>query len=50
MQALLFGVAPRDPVTFAATALLVALIALVACWLPARGACRTDPLAVMRTD
>jgi predicted permease len=50
MQALLFGVAPRDPATFAATALVVAFIAFVACWLPARRARRTDPLAVMRAD
>jgi predicted permease len=50
MQALLFGVAPRDPVTFATTALVVACIALLACWVPARGARRTNPLAVMRGD
>jgi predicted permease len=50
LQGLLFGVAPRDPATFAATALVVAFIAFVACWLPARRARRTDPLAVMRAD
>lgn len=44
------GALRRDPLTFAATALVVTLIALVACWLPARGARRTDPLAVTRGD
>ena len=45
---LLFQVTPRDPLTFAATALVLSGAALVASWLPARRAGRTDPIGVMK--
>ena len=43
MAAQLFGVTPHDPVTFAAVAVLLALVAMFACYLAARRAVRIDP-------
>ncbi len=48
MAALLYGVAPLDPVTFAAGGAGAALLALAASWLPARRAARVDPLETLR--
>ncbi len=47
-QKLLFQVTPRDPATFAATALILSGAALIASWLPARRAGRTDPIGVLK--
>jgi len=47
LSSLLFQVGPADPVTLGATALLLAAVALVACWLPARRAARVDPLRAL---
>jgi ABC-type antimicrobial peptide transport system permease subunit len=44
----LYGVSPRDPITFAAALVLLALIAAIASWIPARRASRVDPLVTMR--
>jgi predicted permease len=49
IQGLLFGVAPHDPTTFAGVALLMALIGIVACWIPALRAARIDPAITMRS-
>ncbi|MEJ2216139.1 MAG: ABC transporter permease [Gemmatimonadota bacterium] len=48
LASLLFGVRPTDPVTFFAVALLLAAVALLATYLPARRASRLDPMEVLR--
>ena len=48
LRAYLFGVAPIDPVTYAATAAFLVLVSLAACYRPARLAATADPLAALR--
>ena len=50
MLALLFGVSPTDPGTLAAVPVLLAAVALVASWLPARRAAAVDPLEAIRYE
>ena len=49
MRGLLFGVAPHDPATFVAVAILMLAIGLAACWIPALRAARIDPAITMRS-
>ena len=50
MASLLFEVGTTDPVTFALVALLLAIVAFIACYIPARRATKVDPLIALRCE
>jgi putative ABC transport system permease protein len=50
IEGLLFEVRTADPLTYAAVALVLAGVALLACYLPARRTAGADPVAALRTD
>jgi putative ABC transport system permease protein len=47
---ILYGVSARDPLTYAVAMGLMAMVAFIACWFPARRAIAVDPVTALRTE
>ena len=50
LRTMLFGVTVVDPASYAATALMLLVVAALACYIPARRAMRLDPLSALRQE
>jgi putative ABC transport system permease protein len=50
MKNLLFNISPADPATFALITLVLVIVALIACYIPARRATKVDPLIALKHE
>jgi hypothetical protein len=49
-KSMLFGLSARDPATYGAVALLLAIVGLMACWIPARREAKVNPMVALRCE